>query len=195
MLRKIDLTPIIIKYLIGNTTDSTPKPIYSEPKKVYGKVIDKGGILVDMPYGNNMEYDKAIIFNASEDTRYINEKTAIFLEEQPTKVFPNGDYEVKRVDPIKLNTFTIYLEKAKGIKMPRLYYEKDNVILEKQFNFDSDTLIGYVPYNQYIPFDFDSKIWTRKVADASSTSGLIELISIENIDETRNHKLTFTKVV
>lgn len=190
MLRKIDLQPILIKHLLGSTTDGTPKPLYGDLETVYGKVIDKGGIIVDEATGLNFEYDRAVIFNVNEQTKFINAHTAIYIDEMPTVVFDKGDYTIERISPIALNTFTVYLNKKNDIKLPKIYFAKDGKIYETQFNYDKTTNIGYMPYNKKIPFDNNSSIWNRKVNNIDSTVGKIRLVSIENISK-KHIKLVF----
>lgn len=194
MLRKIDLQPIYIKNIVGSTTDTTPKPIYGDYVTVYGKVIDKGGVIVDEPTGLNFEYDRAVIFNFSNNTKFINAQTAIYIDEMPTSVFENGDYTIERISPIQLNTFTIYLNKKVGIKLPKLYFEKNGQIVETQMNYDKDTNIAYLPYNKEIPFDKTTNIWNRKIADVSSKVGKIRLVSTEVIGKKKHTKLVFEAV-
>ena len=194
MLRKNDLQPILIKNVIGSTTNTTPKPIYGDYLTVYGKVIDKGGVIVDEPTGLNFEYDRAVIFNLNKQTRYINAQTAIYIDEMPTIVFDNGDYTIERISPVVLNTFTVYLNKKVGIKLPKLYFEKDGNIIETQFNYDKTTNIGYMPYNKEIPFDKSTQIWNRKVSDVSSELGKIRLISTSVVGKNKHTKLIFEAV-
>lgn len=189
MLRKIDLQPILIKNPIGSTTESTPKPVYGDLLTVYGKIIDKGGIIVDEPTGLNFEYDRAVIFNINNVTKYINAQTAIYIDEMPTKIFESGDYIIERISPVQLNTFTVYLNKRQGIKLPKIYFENNGNIIETQFNYDKSTNIGYFPYNKQIPFDTSTKIWNRKVADVNSLSGKIRLVSMERTG--KHTKLVF----
>lgn len=193
MLRKIDLQPILIKHLIGSTTDDTPMPLYGDLMTVYGKVIDKGGIIVDEATGLNFEYDRAVIFNINEQTKFINAHTAIYIDEMPTVVFEKGDYTIERISPITLNTFTVYLNKKNDIKLPKLYFEKNGTIYETQFNYDKSTNIGYMPYNKQIPFDETSNIWNRKVSNISSTVGKIRLVSISEVNN-KHTKLVFEPV-
>lgn len=189
MLRKIDLQPILIKNPIGSTTESTPKPIYGDLLTVYGKVIDKGGVIVDEPTGLNFEYDRAVIFNINNVTKYINAQTAIYIDEMPTSIFDSGDYIIERISPVQLNTFTVYLNKRQGIKLPKIYFENNGNIIETQFNYDKSTNIGYFPHNKQIPFDTSTNIWNRKVADVNSLSGKIRLVSMERIG--KHTKLVF----
>lgn len=189
MLRKIDLQPILIKNPIGSTTESTPKPVYGDLLTVYGKIIDKGGIIVDEPTGLNFEYDRAVIFNINDVTKYINAQTAIYIDEMPTSIFDSGDYIIERISPVQLNTFTVYLNKRQGIKLPKIYFENNGNIIETQFNYDKSTNIGYFPGNKQIPFDTSTKIWNRKVADVTSLSGKIRLVSMERIG--KHTKLVF----
>lgn len=189
MLRKIDLQPILIKNPIGSTTGTTPKPVYGDLLTVYGKVIDKGGVIVDEPTGLNFEYDRAVIFNINDVTKYINAQTAIYVDEMPTSIFDSGDYIIERISPVQLNTFTVYLNKRQGIKLPKIYFENNGNIIETQFNYDKSTNIGYFPHNKQIPFDTSTKIWNRKVADVNSLSGKIRLVSMEKIG--KHTKLVF----
>lgn len=194
MLRKCDLQPILIKNPVGGSTDNTPLPVYGELITVYGKVIDKGGIIVDEPTGLNFEYDRAVIFNLNQSTRFINAQTAIYIDEMPTSIFENGDYTIERITPVVLNTFTVYLNKKQGIKLPKIYFEKDGNILETQFNYDKATNIGYMPYNKIIPFDKNTNIWNRKVNDISSKIGKIRLIATYTIGKKKHTKLVFEAV-
>lgn len=189
MLRKIDLQPILIKNPIGSTIGTTPKPVYGDLLTVYGKVIDKGGVIVDEPTGLNFEYDRAVIFNINDVTKYINAQTAIYVDEMPTSIFDSGDYIIERISPVQLNTFTVYLNKRQGIKLPKIYFENNGNIIETQFNYDKSTNIGYFPDNKQIPFDTSTKIWNRKVADVNSLSGKIRLVSMEKIG--KHTKLVF----
>lgn len=194
MLRKIDLSPIIIKNAIANSTEEIPMPIYDDPITIYGKIIDKGGIIVEEPTGINFEYDRAIIFNVNEKTKYINAQTAIYVDEIPTIVYPNGDYSIERITPIALNTFTVYLNKRKGIAIPKLYFENDNKIVEMQLNYDKDKNIAYISKNKIIPFNNETNIWNRKVNDLSSNIGKIRLVKTEPVLKSNHIKLIFEEV-
>lgn len=194
MLRKIDLSPIIIKNAIANSMEEIPMPIYDEPITIYGKIIDKGGIIVEEPTGINFEYDRAIIFNVNEKTKYINAQTAIYVDEIPTIVYPNGDYSIERITPIALNTFTVYLNKRKGITIPKLYFENDNKIVEMQLNYDKDKNIAYISKNKKIPFNNETNIWNRKVNDISSNIGKIRLVKTEPVLKSNHIKLIFEEV-
>lgn len=194
MLRKIDLSPIIIKNAIANSMEEIPMPIYDDPITIYGKIIDKGGIIVEEPTGINFEYDRAIIFNVNEKTKYINAQTAIYVDEIPTIVYPNGDYSIERITPIALNTFTVYLNKRNGITIPKLYFENDNKIVEMQLNYDKDKNIAYISKNKKIPFNSETNIWNRKVNDISSNVGKIRLVKTEPVLKSKHIKLIFEEV-
>ena len=125
----------------------------------------------------------------SDVTKYINAQTAIYIDEMPTSIFDSGDYIIERISPVQLNTFTVYLNKRQGIKLPKIYFENNGNIIETQFNYDKSTNIGYFPYNKQIPFDTSTKIWNRKVADVNSLSGKIRLVSMERIG--KHTKLVF----
>lgn len=195
MLRKIDLQPILIKNVIANSTDDVPKPIYSDLFTVYGKVIDKGGIIVEETTGLNFEYDRAVIFNVNNLTKNINAQTAIYIDEIPTSVFENGDYTIERISPITLNTFTIYLNKKIGITLPKIYFEKNRQIVQIQFNYDKDKNIGYMPYNKQVPFNETTNIWNRKVNDINSLDGKIKLVSVNPVYKNKHIKLVFEDVI
>lgn len=194
MLSKIDLQPILIKNVIANSTDEVPKPIYSDLITIYGKVIDKGGTIVEEITGLNFEYDRAVIFNVNNLSKTINAQTAIFIDEMPTSIFENGDYTIERITPIELNTFTVYLNKKIGIKFPKIYFELNGKIVETQFNYDKSTNIGYMPYNKQIPFNTETNIWNRKVNVVSSKNGKIRLVSTTPVFHNRHIKLVFEEV-
>lgn len=194
MLGKINLEPILIKYVVGNTIDTTPKPIYSDIVTIKGLIVDNTqNEIVYNAYGNVIEYDKKIIINTKIYDNMINYDTAMYIYQVPTNLYPNGDCDIKYIGKPKLNTFTIYVKQKSGIDIPKIYFERDNQICQIQFNFDKSILIGYIPNNQYIPFDENTKIWDRKPTDINSTKNLLRLISIEKHNKYFK-KLTFEKV-
>lgn len=162
MIPKKDSKPILVKFVVGNTTDSSPKPIYSEWNIISGLISDPNGYIVDNPYGMQQEYDRIIILNATDTSRQIINSTAILIDEYPTDNFKQGNYQIKRIFPEYNREIQIGLSKIEGINIPQIYFEKDGKILSYQLNYSNITNKGYIDRNRSIPFGTDTKMWKRK---------------------------------
>lgn len=164
MISKKDSKPFLVKFVIANTTDGSPKPIYSDWQVVSGLISDPNGYIADNPYGKQQDYDIILTLNATSITRQIIYSTAVLVDEYPTNNFKQGNYSIKRIFPEYNREIQIGLSKIEGINIPQIYFESDGTLLSYQLNYDNNSKKGYVDRNRHIPFNENTKIWTRKPA-------------------------------
>lgn len=198
MISKKDSKPFLVKFVIANTLESEPKPIYSDYNCVSGLIGDPTGLVSKEPYGLEFDFDRLVTVNATPTTRKIAYNTAVLLEEYPTDNFPNGNYNVSKIFPEYNNEIVIGLKKIDGLDIPRLYYLYNGEVVTYQLNYDKTTNTGYIDKKQPIPFTTDSVIWTRKPSSVDQTTHKIAFVGSESVgidnQHLHYHKLTFRNV-
>ena len=171
MISKRDSKPFLVKFPIGTSKDSKEtNTVYSDEwLTLYGLISDPRGAIRRQLYGDELNFDKVLILNATENSRKIDYDTIIMLDNMPTRNFPKGDYYVSYIYPEYNREIVIGLNKVNSVDMPKLYFSNDKVILYFQSNFDKDRMIAYTKSNQYVPLDSGDYVWTREPADNTVT--------------------------
>lgn len=185
MIPKKDSKPFLVKFVIANTLDNEPKPIYSDYVCVSGLIGDPVGYVSREPYGLELDFDRLITLNATTTTRKISYDTAVLLGEYPTSNFPNGNYYVSKIFPEYNNEIVIGLKKIDGLDIPRLYYLYNGSLVAYQLNYDKESNVGYIDRKQPVPFNTNSIIWNRKPSHIDQVNHRIkfegqELVGVDN---------------
>lgn len=194
MISKKDSKPFLVKFVIANTTDSSPKPVYDDWQVVSGLISDPNGLIVENTYGTQQEYDRILILNATDITRQIKDDTALLIDEYPTTLFPQGNYYIKRIFPEYNREIQIGLIKLDGVNIPQLYFEKDGRILTYQLNYTDDKKLGYIDTKRQVPFTNSTKIWTRRPTSLDSNAHRIVFKGSNSVGIDSCHKY-FKKLV
>lgn len=188
--------PIIIRFSMGNTLGRDSQPVFSDDIVIHCGQETPSGNAEKNEYGVSLDYDRAILVNATKITRNINQETIFFINEMPTPNFPYGDYRFVGKSDEVCGKFKIYLKKTVNNDIPVLYYlHTSGLICTFQINFDESSLIAFCSLNKILPFNENSIIWKAEPLDVDDTEDRIVLINKEIVGYTgksRSHvKLTF----
>lgn len=177
MISKRDSKSFLIRFAIGvDDSNGNKKTIYENNwTTIYGLISEPTGQNEKYVYGREFNFDKTIIVNASSTTRKIKSNTEFLIDNMPTKIFSNGDYNISRLFPEYNGEIVIGLSKKEAVNIPKLYFVYNNQILFYQLNFDKDTLTGYVNVNEVLPFSVGDYVWTRKPSSADDTNNRLRL--------------------
>ena len=190
--------PFIVRFPIGNSTGRGSEPVYSDNFVLHCEKGSRNGTVEKREYGTVALYDKEILVKANELTRNIGADTVFFIDEMPTSNNKYGDYVFEGKSDEVLGNFLIYLSKSKKNSYPKIFYLHHNgSVVSYQLNYDKKANVAYVPYDRFVPFGTNSKIWTKEPADIEDNTNRIVLKSTEQCgftDTSRSHKkLVFLK--
>lgn len=159
--------------------------IYSSPKLIKGLVIDSAGSSVYEDFGKTLQYDKRVIFEYNEDTKYIDIYSNIWLDKNPLEDGSNANYDIVYKSEIIDGIFSIYLKSISN-DTSRLYVSYDNIhVIAIDVDFDFDKLIANVNKDMYFPIEERTKVWLQIPSGISDNSHRIALINkVENESST-----------
>lgn len=179
MVGRKNKIPISIRLRHG--LDQNYQPAYIDWQTVFAKVIDTTGRNNYEEYGVEYDFDKVIKLEANDLSRQIDDFTLFCIDVMPYNNYLNyGEYIVKYKFPEKNGIITIGLERKNPISIPKLYYEKDNMIYSYDIDYNTQTKKGYISKGLYIPFDTTTTIWElQKPIDTTQTDNRIQLVSIQ----------------
>lgn len=191
-----DRKPILVKFPIGSSLGKAKHPVLSDAFVVHSEQGTREGEIDKREYGVTFDYDKAILVNANQITRNINQETVFFVEEMPTCNNEYGDYVFAGKSDEVEGRFKIYLRKSQKNTLPYLYYQHHSgIICSYQLNFDKKALVAYVPKDRFMPFNHNNKIWTKPPVDENDTNNRIVFKNQEIVGFTErsmsHNKITF----
>lgn len=182
------LKPIYVAYALGS--DGT-KVIYENPMRIYAQIEDVKASIMREDVGIVESYDRLILVPYGEKTQYIDEQSLLWVSVEPNATKNNSDYKIERVGDIVDGNFILYCNSLTSNTKP-IYYERNNKIYQVKIDFDSGSMVAFLPLNKYFPVTTKTKFWTTKPTSLESTTNLIELVKKERLD--KSYKLTFRKV-
>jgi hypothetical protein len=187
MISKRDSRPFLVKFPIGTFKDyKETNTVYGDEwQTLYGLISDPRGRMRMEVYGNELNFDKVLILNATDTSRMIDYDTILMIDNMPTGNFPKGDYYVSYIYPEYNREIVIGLNKVESVDMPKLYFASGDNILYFQSNFDKKSLVAYTKSNQSIPVNSGDYVWTREPADKNVTKHryLIGAVTKVGMDE------------
>lgn len=195
MISKRDSRPFLIKFPIGTIKDyKGTDTVYSDEwQTLYGLISDPRGVLRREIYGDELNFDKVLILNATENSRMIDYDTILMIDEMPTNIFPKGDYYISYIYPEYNREIVIGLNKTNSVDMPKLYFSRGNDILFFQTNFDKTNNVAYLKKNQTLPVAAGDYVWTREPADKNVTKHRYTVGSITKVGMDEYYK-PFTRM-
>lgn len=172
MIPKKDSKPFLIKFAIGvDDSNDKKKTIYEDNwTTIYGLISEPTGENVKYVYGREYQFDKTIIVNASPITRKIKNNTEFLIDNMPTEIFSDGDYNISKIFPEYNGEIIIGLTKKESINIPKLYFVYNNQIIFYQLNFDKLSLNAFIKSNENIPFNINDYVWTKKPTSKDDTN-------------------------
>lgn len=188
--------PILVKYCVATTVGNSENAIYSNWNITYALKENPTGYVERLVYGIELDFDRIIVLDASDNAKKIKENSIFLINDYPTENNKGGNYIVSKIFPEYLGKIMIALKASKHNSYPRLYYLDNisNKIYAYQLNFDYKTMKGYVGKYDTIPFNNDTKIWYREPIDENELEYQIKLVSTNKIGIVKNLK-TFKELI
>lgn len=191
--------PILVKYVLSNTTDNTTRNAITSLWQITYAQIEQNGSVANERFGLEKLYDLVIILDNNSKNRAITEETIFLINEMPTVNYENGNYEVAKIYPMQNGKIRIGLNAKGGQSQQKLFcYVNDN-LCEIRLNYDYKTLVGYVPVDNISFISQSTTYWHKtKPLSKDQTKNQIKLISKSKsgLDKTdkRFFKLVFKEV-
>lgn len=203
MISKKDSRPLALKFQFGIAKTNKLETIYGDRwYGVYGLVSDPTGSIQNLVYGTDYNFDKIVTFNAGEITRKIDYTTRFCVDNVPTDIFEDGDYEVKYIFPELNGEIRVGLVKKKGVNIPKLYF-KNTWITDSykyayiQVNLDKKNSCAYIGRQDVLPFMANDYVWFLEPKEDNLAKNRYKFIGRENYGITDGYKqfskLTFAK--
>ena len=160
-IAKKDEKELYVAYKLGvEYHDNTV--IYSSPKLIKGLVIDSMGSTIYEDFGKTIQYEKRVILEYNEDTKYIDIYSNVWLDKEPLEDGSNANYDIVYKGEVVDGIFPIYLKSISN-DTSKIYVSYNNVdIIAIQLDFDFENLIATIKNDMYLPIDERTKIWLQK---------------------------------
>lgn len=135
--------------------------IYSTPKLIKGLVIDSMGSTTYEDFGKILQYEKRVILEYNEDTKYIDIYSNVWLDKEPLEDGSNANYDIVYKGEVIDGIFPIYLKSISN-DTSRLYVSYNNVnVIAIDVDFDYEKLIATIRNDMYLPIDENTKVWLQ----------------------------------
>lgn len=135
--------------------------IYSTPKLIKGLVIDSMGSTTYEDFGKTLQYEKRVILEYNEDTKYIDIYSNVWLDKEPLEDGSNANYDIVYKGEVIDGIFPIYLKSISN-DTSRLYVSYNNVnVIAIDVDFDYEKLIATIRNDMYLPIDENTKVWLQ----------------------------------
>ena len=182
--------PVKLRFVVAETTDDVPKPVYSEWFTDFAEETTPRGRASYNEYGTELNFDKVLIFEANQITRRISYNTVLAVDHYHLGNYKNGDYLVSYIYPEAQNHIVIGCNKVAEISNPKVYYlNENNDILALQMDYDYKALVGYVDTNRNIPFDRNTTMWHKYMpSSVDQPKNQIRFVSSEKVGLSDNYK-------
>lgn len=183
-IAKKDEKELYVAYKVGVQYNENTI-IYSSPKLIKGLVIDSAGSTSYEDFGKTLQYEKRVILEYNEDTKYIDIYSNIWLDKNPLEDGSNANYDIVYKGEVIDGIFPIYLKSISN-DTSRLYVSYDDVkIMAIDIDFDYDKLIATIRNDMYLPIDENTKIWLQIPSGTFDNAHRISLVNkIENESST-----------
>lgn len=176
-----DTKQIYIAYSLG---EMNGKMHYTDIKAIRGNVSNVMGEADFKAYGKTEDYDREILFECNEDTKYIDITTKIWVDVVPNSRYDEADYTIVKVGSIIEDVFAIAI-KSKSSDLQIIWYAIDNNIYSAKVLFDFNTLKARIPKNKYLPITEQTKVWYRNPkGNLFEQNGLMTLTDKDIINDT-----------
>lgn len=127
---------------------------------------DRSGNFEYSRYGSQDGYGTTLILQDTEDTRYFDEYTKVWVFSTPISSDQQADYLVREKPEIRDGQLLVRCDSL-AVDNTNLYYLYGDKVVEFTAIFNKDAGVFYTPTNQYLPLDRNTKMWYEEPDDAS----------------------------
>lgn len=189
-MSRINKRPCKLKFVIAETTDDIPKPVYTEWFTDFAQETNPNGRVYYNEYGTEFNFDKILTFEMNSLTKQIDYNTVLVLDHYHLGNYKNGDYKISYIFPPHNNKIMIGCNRVTDVNNPKLYYS-DNIgnILAYQLDYDYTNMVGYISVDRATPFNNNTTIWHKfKPINTDSTRNRIKFVSSTKVGLSDNYK-------
>lgn len=184
-LTKKDCVDISFAYRVGLVNN---KPKYTEAMTTQAQIILKSGSNTVNHFGTAFNYDKIVMVQKNNQTKFIDEFSKIWLTSKPSDSKAKADTIIERINENRSGIIVIYCSTAIQNNSSLWFANADKEIIQIKGDIDLEKLTFRIPVNMFVSFDNNTKIWTKRPLDYSDTRNIFvfnEIIDKKTYREVR----------
>lgn len=167
---KKDSITIYYAYRLGFNEEN--KPVFGDVKSCEAYFSDRSGEFEYAQFGSDNKFGTHIILQDTEETRYFDKYTKIWVFSTPTSSDQQADYLIKSEPEIRDGQILFDCESL-AVNNRQLYYLYNGSVVRFTAIFKESDGVFYTPLNQYLPINRTTVMWYNEPDDATDEPTMV----------------------